>query len=182
MLFLIDETLFNTVVYGTMKHNLIMRNLLKVKLESTEILETGFFVYIFWSMSLKKLLEFLNIPLISHPMTKTLEKYARLKCALSCILMSSPQHSGHWPLTCPMPIHMTVMDDHYHSFINSLPPYCLITIYDSRGFYFWLIMNMNDINFRWVCWTTQHACGVSYHHILWTMTHCWALWTQLVKF
>ena len=61
---LVDKIQFNTD--SSLWSNANAHNhayLVKVKLESTEILEVSFFVYIFWFIYKKVLLESLNIPL-----------------------------------------------------------------------------------------------------------------------
>ena len=55
------ETLFNTVVYGNNETYITINNLKIVKLESTEIVKKSF-IYIFWFIGHKKMLESLNIP------------------------------------------------------------------------------------------------------------------------
>ena len=62
---LVHNTLFNTVVYGSNETNIIMYNLKTWNfMESTEILEISFFLYISSDLCHKKvLLQSLNIPL-----------------------------------------------------------------------------------------------------------------------
>ena len=61
---LVHENLFNTVVYGSNETHIIMHKLENVKLESTEILDLSFFLFISSDSCHKNmLLESLNIPL-----------------------------------------------------------------------------------------------------------------------